>query len=367
MWPLSAAARSALRSSHAVDVRATAYTALGGAMAGIPITGGAASADAKSMVRRTASVTIGDPALWPVSGFDALSPVGSELAIEYGIVVPGKGTEWVPVIRGPIQAATGSLPATDAIAIEVADYSKRVAEDRLDVPSQTIAGNTCVAEITRLIQESIPGVQVIDLTGSTQLAPVLDIDKERWQDGVEKLADAMAAEVYADQLGRFVIRAQPTLNDPPVWVIDSGETGVLIKADLELTREQVYNAVIATGERSDGTTPVWAKVTDDDPASPTRYGGPFGRRPRYYTSPLLTTTGQCQAAAAALLARVKGYAATVQVQAIPNPGLEPGDVVEVRLPDGSRQRHILDKVPLAFDPKAAQSLTTRSADRPAES
>jgi hypothetical protein len=78
-----------------------------------------------------------------------------------------------PMIRDPIQSATAALPATDAIALEVADYSKRVAEDRLDVPSQTIEGATCVAEITRLIHASVGDVEVIDRTGSTQLAPVL--------------------------------------------------------------------------------------------------------------------------------------------------------------------------------------------------
>lgn len=366
MWALSAAARSTLRSSHSVDFRLTAYTARNGVLTSVPFSGGSVSADAKSMVRRTAALSIADPTLWPADGFDALSPLGSELLVEYGIVVPGKGTEWVPLIRGPIQKASGSRPATGPIPLEVADYSKRVAEDRLDTPRQTTAGSTCVAAITELLTEAMPGVTVLDLTGSTQSAPVLDIDKERWSDGVEKLADAMAAEVYADPTGRFVIRPQPTLDDPPVWLVDAGETGVLIKADLELTRERVFNAVIAVGERSDGTPPVWAKVVDDDPDSPTRYGGPFGRKPRFYSSPLLTTTGQCTAAAAALLARVKGYAATVKIQTVPNPALEPGDVIEVRMPDGSRQRHIIDQVPVPLSATDTQTLATRSADLPAE-
>lgn len=365
MYPISAAARAALRGSHAVDSRVTAYTPASGVLAGVPVTSGSVEADAKSQVRRTASLAVADARLWPAGGFDALSPVGAEVGIEFGIVLP-TGTEWVPVFRGPVQSASLSLPATSALAVTLADRSKWVAEDRLDVPSQTRPATTTVAEIARLITESLPGVEVVDLTGNTTLAPVLDIDKERWQDGVEKLADSIAAEVYADGLGRFVIRRQPTLDDAPVWVVDAGATGVLIKADRELTREGVYNAVIATGERTDGTPPVYAKVTDDDPASPTRYGGPFGRRPRYYSSPLLTSQAQAQTAAAAILARARGYVATVELEAVPNPALEPGDVIEVRLPDGSRQRHIVDKVPLSLAATDTQSLTTRSVDLPAE-
>jgi hypothetical protein len=366
VWPISAAARTALRGSHAVTGRLTAYTPNGGVMSGIPFSAASVDSDAGSQVRRTASLTVADTTLWPVGGFDALSPVGAEAGLEFGIVLPGGATEWVPVFRGPVQKAGLSLPLADALAVELADRSKWVGEDRLDVPDQTHAGATTVAEIARLIHETLPSAEVLDLSGDTTLAPVLQIDKERWQDGVEALADSIGCEVFADQVGRFIIRRQPTLGDDPVWVIDAGSTGVLIKADRELTRESVYNAVIATGTRTDGTPPVYAKVTDDDPDSPTRYGGPFGRKPRYYSSPLLVTTEQAEQAAAALLARAKGVLATVTVEAVPNPALEPGDVVEVRLADGTRQRHILDKVPLSFSAADSQSYTTRSNDLPTE-
>lgn len=366
MWLISAAARAALRGSHAITARCTAYTPSGAVLADVPFAGGSVDADGSSQVRRTGSLEISDAALWPAQGFDALSPAGSEVFLEYGIVLP-TGVEWVPVFRGPVQKAALDLPATSALALDLADRSKWVAEDRLSVPSQTHPGATTVQEITRLIHETLPSAEVLDLTGDTTEAPILQIDKERWQDGVEKLADSIAAEVFCDAVGRFVIRPQPTLNDAPVWVVDAGATGVLIKASRELTRENVYNAVVVTGPTTDGSPPVWAMVTDDDPDSPTRYGGPFGRKPRFYSSPLLRSNEQAQTAGEALLARVKGMVATVSVEAVPNPALEPGDVVEVRLLDGSRQRHIIDKVPVDFSASASQTLTTRSVDLPAES
>jgi hypothetical protein len=368
MWSLSAGARSSLRASHAVTARCTAYLANGAVVSDVPISGGSVTADAKSQVRRTASVTIADPRFWPSPmGLDVLSPInGAELFLERGIVVPGKGVEWVPLFTGPVQKLSASYPAVDAVSVELADRSKTVADDRMDVPTQTRAGYTCVEEITRLITESLPDAEVIDQTNDTTPAPVLDIDKERWSDGVEKLADAIGAECFADQLGRFIIRYQPLISDFPVWVVDSGDQGVLVKADLELTREQVYNAVVASGERTDGTPAVWAKVVDDNPGSPTYYGGPFGKKVRYYSSPLLTTVEQATSAAEALLARVRGYAASVTVEAVPNPALEPGDVIEVRLPDGTRTPHIVDKVPVALDVSGTQSLATRTDELPAE-
>lgn len=365
MWPLSAAARAALRTSHGIEIEATAYTTALGVL-DIPLSGGTVTADAKSQVRRTATLDVSDPSLWPTSPLAALSPVGSELAVRYGVVVPGRGTEWVPLVRGPIQKVTDKRPRVDALRVEVADRSQGVAEDRLLVPTQTGLAATIPAEIQRLILQSQPSATVIDRSGSTQAAPVIEIDKERWADGIEKLADAGGLEVSADGQGTYIIRPTPTLDDPPVWTVDAGETGVLITAQLEQTRAQVYNGVVATGDRVDGTSPVYAMVTDDDPASPTYWGGPFGKKVRYLSSPLFQTNGQALVAATAMLQRVRGIVANVALETLVNPALEPGDVIEVVLGDGDRQLHIVDQLPVPLSADATQSLTTRSADLPAE-
>ena len=365
MWQISPAAAAMLRSSHQVQYRATAITAVQGSVELPVLTAGDVKTDAGSQVRRSGSATFADPRLFPEDVYEALSPIGSELFLEYGISVPG-GVEWVPLMTGPIQKVGAKSPP-DAITVDVAGRSRRIAEDRFPAPTQTIDGATIVSEITRLITETMPTAVVLDQTnGNTQVAPQLDMDAERWRDGIEKLAAAASLEVFDDPLGRFVLRPVPTLNDPPVWDVDQGEGGVLISADLELTREQVYNGVVARGQRSDGTPSVYAMVVDDDASSPTRWGGPFGKRLRFYTSSLLTTVEQCQAAAQSMLEKVKGYAATVTLTTITNPALDAGDVIRVRLLDGTQQLHILDNVPVPMDVSSPQQLTTRSVDLPAE-
>jgi hypothetical protein len=368
MWALSSTAQMVLTSSHAVDVRATAFTSSYGAVT-LPVSSGSITCDATSQVRRTGTVGIADPVYWPGNPLSILSPLGSELLVEYGIVIPRQGTEWVPLIRGVITDVARQRPygsGSDPVTVTLADRSSRVAEARYEQPTQTVSGATNVTEITRLVTEVFPGITVTDLTGSTQVAAQLDIERERWADGIEKLADAIGAEVFADPLGNFVIRTTPTLSNPVAWVISSGRGGILVSKSDTQTRSLTYNEVVASGQRTDGTPPVYAIVQDTDPNSATYIGGAFGRKPRFYSSPLLTTTAQCQTAAAGLLARTTGMQGGVTLTSVTNPALDAGDVILVQ--QGKTQAlHIVDTVTFPLKVGDAQSITTRSVTLPQES
>ncbi|WP_086663687.1 DUF5047 domain-containing protein [Lentzea kentuckyensis] len=363
MWPLSTRAQLALVQSHTINIRATAYGPYG--TIEIPVGGGSITSDATSQVRRSGTINT-DPNLWPVNPRSVLAPLGTEVQVDFGIGIPGGVVEWVPVIRGLLTEASRRQPigSDSALPLSLVDRSARVAENRFTAPTQTVAGATAVTEIRRLIQDAIgASVPVVDYTGSVAVAAVLDIDRERWTDGVEKLADSIAAEVFFDPQGGGVIRPQPTLSDTVRWIISSGATGILVTRDDKLTRERSYNGVVASGQRTDGTAPATATVWDTDPNSPTYYLGSFGRKPRFYTSALLTTTGQCTTTATALLSRAKGMAAQVSLTAVCNPALEAGDVVLVRDDStGEETRHILDKVTIPLSPKDAQTFETRSLD-----
>lgn len=367
MWPLSAAARIALGQSHDMTARVTIYSSTAGVVPDLPIAGGQVDADATSHVRRSATLHA-DPRYWPASPLDLLAPFGSEAVIEYGIVLSSGLIEWVPLGRFVLEETSRTRPpSTKAdLTVKLVDRAARVAEDRLEAPAQTVSGATTVAEIRRLIQETLgSAVPVNDLTGSSQLAAVIEIPKDRWADGVEKLALSIGAECFFDVLGQGLIRPTPTLADPPVWVVTTGGSGSMLTAVDKLSRGLVYNRVVASGQRTDSTLPVYAAVSDTDPASPTYYGGPFGKKPRFYSSGLLTTVGQCTTAATALLNRAKGVGVQVDLEQLVNPALEPGDVITV-IQDDTTTTHLLDKVPIPLTPDGTQKLGTRTNNLPPE-
>jgi len=161
---------------------------------------------------------------------------------------------------------------------------------------------------------------------------------------------------YWDYRGILVIKDPP---DPavPVWDVDFGEFGVLLSLARHLTREGVYNAVVAVGESAEAQPQVRAVVVDNTPSSPTYWYGTFGKVPRFFSSPLITTTVQAAKAATSLLKKTIGLPYSVDFTSIPNPALEVYDAIRIVYPAQSRTRgrkeeiHVLDtmSIPLTAD------------------
>lgn len=369
MWSLSHDAQNALAGSFVMDVRCTVYSPVYGVLDNLPVAGGVVNADATSQVRRTGTLQA-DPRYWPRRPGELLSPFGSAVQIDYGIGLPSGDFEYVPLGYLSIDETSRDRPVSGSADIEVklVDLSARVAEDRFEAPEQTLSGATVVSEIRRFIKDTLGNsIEFFDLTGSLQVAPVMEIERNRWPDGIEKLSDSIGAETFFDQRGRPVVRPQPTLDDPPVWKIYTGNGGNLLVVNDKQTREQVYNKIVFSGSRSDGTDPVYGVAVDTDPNSPTRWAGPFGRKSRFYTSPLMTTEDQCEAAAEAQLERARGVSASISMKITPNPALEPGDVVNNEDEELGTSVQILDKVATPLTPEDMQELGTRADILPAES
>lgn len=365
----SSGAYAALRQSHGVRSRVTAHTAAG-AVLDVPVIGGTVTYDSGSNVRRQASLTFANvPGLWPLSPWDILSPWGTELEINYGVVMPGGAVEYVPLMIGPIQKVTRNLPGTDAITVTVSDYCAYLSDDRFDTTTSTPGTGTIVQQIITYIQQTIPGAVVNDLTGDTTSCPVVDMQQDRLA-GIVKLATSIGAEVYCDRTGGFVIAYAQTVDSEPSFAL-SGK-GLLLEVAEDADRATVYNRVRASGQSNSGTTgtasvpPVYAIAEDTDGASVTQVTGPFGRKTRFYASSFITSTAQAQTAANALLAKVKGTAVTADLTAMVDPTLEAGQAGNVTY-SGETSIHVLDSVTIPLTAKDTQALKSRTPVLPSES
>jgi hypothetical protein len=80
-----------------------------------------------------------------------------------------------------------------------------------------------------------------------------------------------------------------------------------------------FNAVIITGTSSSNSTGFRGEAYDTDPHSPTRWLGPFGKKPLFENSELITSNGQALRKAQGRLQQVAGLAESLSIPAVPNP------------------------------------------------
>lgn len=300
-------------------------------------TAGSVTVDRSQAIRRTATVTVPDTSFIPRTPTEQLAIYGARLRIQRGIRYGDGHVELVPVFFGRVDAVDGD-PDIGPVDIKASGLEAVVADDKFTAAYSIGKGVTAVTAITGLIQAAIPGAVVTNrATDQVIGARTWDAEGDRWAAAVE-CATAIGAEVYADADGQFVIAELPDMLTAPVsWQVDAGDHGALVSASRGYSRDGMYNWVVARGENTEeDTPPVTAVAADEDPTSPTYVYGPFGRVPTFYSSATLTTAALAQGAANKLLRDSLKPNATADLSSVPNPLLEPGDILRVTYGSGDR-------------------------------
>lgn len=326
----------------------------------LPHTGGSVTADRGQAIRRSCTVTSADVSLIPRTATDELSVYGAKLRISRGVLY-GDGTqELVPLGVFRLDDVDGD-PDEGPVTLSGKSLECVVADDKFTAPYK--ASGTAVGAIETLIQRSIPDAVVVNRATDAVIGPrTWDIEGDPWA-AVQECAAAIGAECYADADGVFIVAALPDLlTVDPVWTVAAGEGGALITATRGMSSANVFNGVLARGENTEADTPpVSALIVDTDPNSPTYWGGPFGHRPMFYTSSTLTTEDACTAAATVTLRAAKAPNASGDLSSLPNPALEPGDVLRVVYPDGSKDLHQVQSFSVPLDTGGDFPITTIAA------
>lgn len=309
-----------------------------GAVESIEHTGGSVPVDRGSQARRTCSVTCADVSLIPRTPTDKLAVYGATLRISRGVQYSNGVSELVPLGVFRVDEVTGDID-DGPVVINGKSLESVVAADRFTEPYR--ASGLAVGAIEALIQRSIPEAVVVSTAADAAIgARTWDIEDDPWE-AIAEIAATIGAEVYCDADGVFTVAELPDLLEAtPVWTIAAGEGGVYVAASRGMSVDGVFNGVLARGENTEtDTAPVSALVVDTDPGSPTYWSGPFGHRPTFHSSATLLTEAQCTSAATLLLRSAQAPNASADISALPNPALEPGDVIRVVYPDGTKELH----------------------------
>ena len=337
MYPVSDRFLPRLAESH-TPVTEVLLFKTDGSVVPLEHTGGSVTVDRGQAIRRTCSVTTADVTLIPRSPADQLATYGAKLRLARGVEYGDGSRELVPLGVFRLDGVEGD-PDTGPVSLQGKSLECIVADDRFTEPYKSTG--TVVGAITALITRSIPAADVISLIADAPIgARTFDVEGDPWA-ACQEIAAAAGAECYTNADGVFVIATLPDLlTTPAVWEVAAAEGGVYVRGSRGMTADKVFNAVLARGENTEANVaPVQWLATDADTNSPTYWGGPYGRRPMFYSSSTLTTVNACAQAANLKLAAARAPNASGDFSSLPNPALECGDIIRVIHPDGSRELH----------------------------
>jgi len=359
LYPVSDRFLGRLAESHQVATRVQLFLT-DGRVVDLEHTGGSVTVDRSQAIRRTCSVTVADPTLIPRTPMDQLATYGARLRVSRGVDYGDGSSELVPLGVFRLDSVDGDV-SKGPVTLQGKGLEAVIQDDKFTDPYR--ATGTVVGAVTALIQRSIPDADVISLITDTPIGSrTYDLEADPWA-GAQEIAAAAGAEVFANADGSFVISALPDLlTATPVWAVEATEGGVYVSGTRGMSSDNVFNGVLARGENTaDNVPPVSYLATDSDPNSPTYWGGPFGRRPIFYSSSTLITVGACTAAANLKLAAAKAPNATGDFSSLPNPALEPGDVLRVMHEDGTRELHQVASFGVPLDEGGDFPITTIAA------
>jgi hypothetical protein len=370
MRPVSERFLETLRGSHLAVFRArvTEQFLIGTNPVGteIPVLGGDVKLSASATVRSTLSLRTAWE--WPRREGDLITPYGNEVYVERGIAYGNGQREWVGLGYFRIDTPEQDEAPDGEITISGQDRMAGLVDARFEVPQQFPATWTRGDVVGTLIWGVYNWAGIIEwddpVARDTPIGRSIIAEQDRAGTLMELLT-SIGKIGFWDHRGIFVIKTPPATTGAPVWTVDAGEDGVLVRMSRALTREGVHNAWVVTGEAGDTTAPARGVAYNLDPTSPTYYRGRFGPVPGFYSSPFVTTNAQATAAATTLLRKELGLPYQVKLASVPNPALEPYDVIEARYPKRSRSRslvaetHVVDNVTIPLVPDSPVELDTR--------
>jgi hypothetical protein len=304
---------------------------------GLPITEPSFKWNSEAEVEATGQVTVTwtddhGGSLRPEEPQDWLAPFGSRLVV-YAVITVGTVSERirlgdyditsVPRVNSSLYVfGETTITIGDVVELELTDRMVEVQRDRFTRLEQPTVGGSVWSEVARLA-----GLQVTRTVPDRTINAAV-IYSESKTEAIQDLLGILDAVPFMDYDG--TLAARPKAPPAPSGQLNTGPDGVVTKIGASLDADGVYNGVVIRAE-TDGQKQVLAeKWVPSGPLRATVPGGlrtPFHRKPRFYSSPQITTEAQALAAIDSLLATYsQPRASELQIQCIADPTLQVGDV-----------------------------------------
>lgn len=326
--------------SHAITTTVDSWLAGSVLAYGIPVESGQLAYDDTGVVKRRLTMSV--PARTATHRWDPgndpaapLANYGQRLHVQTGVVYPNGAVErlnhgWYLITSWERDEASGS------VKVEALSVSQLVLDDRLVAPFTPLPGGTFASEFRRLLEGILP-VRIPAGFPDPAVSQSIVFDRDR-DKALADLCTAWPARWFVDDDGYATVAAPYGPVTPAtgaVFTVTDGAAGTITGRARTAQRGALYNRIVVDGKVTDTGAAAPRAVADlTDPASPIRVGGPYGVVTRFYASDLITTQGQAQATADAMLVSYSTAGRVEKVTAVPDPAIELGDIGKIYTRDG---------------------------------
>lgn len=355
MIPLSDAAMSVLTRSYRMHLAVESWLGDRLLADAVPVDSGEEETDRTVAVPERVTLTV--PRLvrgesWsPLDVDHPLAANGQRIRVQLGVELVGGEIEWFQ--RGWFLIES-SVVQGDSVEVEAVGLLGLVKEADLISPYQPTG--TFASTVRGLVEPAL--TVAIDPALVDRAVPAgLNFDDDRLG-ALHHVLDAWPADAYVHPDGYLAV-GPPVTSTTPVLHLTDTAGGTVLQASGGSTREGAASVVVARGTASDGGQ---VQGLAFDYASPQRIDGEFNPLPvpYFFDSPLLTTVGQCTAAAATILARrLRETAVEDSAEIVPHPALQVGDVVDLSTEDRPDRVRSIEALTLPYLGDGPHSLTLR--------
>lgn len=282
---------------------------------------------------------------------------GARLEVDLGYTRPGGVQDVHTVANLGLRGRPVARP--DDVMRLVGHSDEALVIDNADCDGAAFSAATTSAAIVAALALAVPGAGITPVvTTSTGPAVTQGPYEDRW-DLVQDLADRLGGKLFDDGLRVWHLDPAPVLAAPDLDLA-VGTSGTIVESNADLSRDDFYNQVLLFYRWRD-TSDVEHTIKSVRRIQTGIYAASGGNTKTLRVErEIATTQTEANAAAAALVARTVTRGRALTVTAISAYWLRPGATVNVTLPTGPTEQHLV--VSVEFTSNGLMTVVTRLPD-----
>lgn len=282
---------------------------------------------------------------------------GARLEVDLGYVRPGGAVDVHTIANLNLRRRPVSRP-DDVMALE-AHSDEALVIDNAAADGAAFSAASTSAAIVAALALAVPGAGITPVV-TTGAGPAVTQGpyEDRW-DLVQDLADRIGGRLYDDGLRVWHLDPAPVLGTVDLELA-VGINGTIVTSDADLSRDEFFNQVLLRYRWRD-TSDVEHTVKAVRRIQTGPYAAAGGNtKTMLVEREVSATQTEANAAAAALVARTVTRGRSLSVSAVSAYWLRPGMTVNVTLPAGPTEQHLV--VSVEFNDSGLMTVVTRLPD-----